>query len=659
MANSFYRLTAENTVEDFSGRVVHHAASGFYYTAYRDGDRFVQEEYRLGSGGTKTHRLVREMTYVVGSGSAARTYLAEVSGRLFELPLTWYTQARGGAGRWDMSPGYEVVNSRFDRTIPARCMACHNGNSVPVDHVPGKFAELDNGIGCEQCHGPGSVHIEARLEDPEPSGGDPDWQDPTIVNPADLELERRLDVCQQCHLHGSVSLLREGEAAYSYRPGEPLQAHRALFATVEDANAFSVISHADRMKASACFLESQATPAAMDCVTCHNPHEGFREAGPDYFNQTCRSCHATEPLQAAMPTPELVAQHSIEANCFACHMPKVEAVDAPHSSFTDHWIRVVKDGDAEAFEGEQVAERGLLQAYFRRDQMPDESIYEAMAYVVLARQEGDLEALGESAIRLQSALAASPTMGEAQYLHGFALLEQNRPQDAIPSLERAVELGPAIPERLNALAQAYEAAQRNPADAERLYRQALEVQPALADVRVNLGRLLQAQGRIAEAEEAYRTALAEHPWLPQVHYNLGTLQLQQGQAEAAVASLREAITLDPNHGDALTNLGVYHAMQNDAREARRFFERAVQAEPRNANALANLGTFYVQTEQWGRAERTLTRAIEAEPTHADALANLALAYFQQGRSAEARTFAQRALTVRPGHPLAQQLLGAL
>ncbi|MEM8598552.1 MAG: tetratricopeptide repeat protein [Bacteroidota bacterium] len=655
MANSFYRLTAENAVEDFGGRVVHHPESGFYYVAYRDGDRFVQEEYRLDERGAKTHRLVRDMVYVVGSGSAARTYLTEVNGRLFELPLTWYTQAE----RWDFSPGYEVINSRFDRTIPARCMACHNGNSVPVDHVPGKFAELDNGIGCEQCHGPGSVHIEARLEDSEPSGGDPDWQDPTIVNPAHLDLERRLDVCQQCHLHGSVSMLREGEAAYSYRPGEPLQAHRALFATVEDANAFSVISHADRMKASACFLESQATPAAMDCVTCHNPHEGFREAGPDYFNQTCRSCHAVEPLQAAMPTPELTAQHSAEANCFGCHMPKVEAVDAPHSSFTDHWIRVVEDENAAAFEGEQVAERGLLQAYFRRDRAADASIYEAMAYVVLARQDGDGEALGESTARLQGALATSPAVGEAQYLHGFALLLQNRPNDAIPSLERAVELGPEIPERLNALAQAYEAMDRRLGEAERLYRRALDIQPALADVRVNLGRLLQSQGRTAEAEEAYRAALTEHPWLPQAHYNLGTLQLQQGQADAAVASLREAITLDPDHGDALTNLGVYHAMQNDARQALRFFERAVQAEPRNANALANLGTFYVQTEQWSRAERTLIRAIEADPMHADALANLALAHFQQGRMTEARTYAQRALAVRPDHPLAQQLISAL
>jgi hypothetical protein len=35
--------------------------------------------------------------------------------------------------------------------------------------------------------------------------------DNTIVNPARLPLARRLDVCEQCHVHTAVSVLREGE----------------------------------------------------------------------------------------------------------------------------------------------------------------------------------------------------------------------------------------------------------------------------------------------------------------------------------------------------------------------------------------------------------------------------------------------------------------
>ena len=121
-------------------------------------------------------------------------------------------------------------------------------------------------------------------------------------------------------------MIREGETATSYRPGRPLAAHRAIFAVAStNPNEISVISQADRLKASECFNQSPA----MDCVTCHNPHEGFREKGPDYFNATCRTCHEPGALQSAMPTAELKTQHAPEANCFSCHMPKVVAKDAP------------------------------------------------------------------------------------------------------------------------------------------------------------------------------------------------------------------------------------------------------------------------------------------------------------------------------------------
>src|SRR6056297_23228 len=202
MAQSLYTLTPENAVEGFGGdRVLRHEASGFYYTVYERDGAYFQEEYRLSAAGEKTHQLVRQMDLVVGSGTAARTYLTREEDHHYELPLTWYTQE----SRWDFSPGYRESNGRFDRAIPPRCMACHNGFSEPVPFVEGAYTELAGGIGCERCHGPGAAHVEARLEDPEPA----DSIDYTIINPAHLAIDRQLDVCQQCHLNGTVSILRE------------------------------------------------------------------------------------------------------------------------------------------------------------------------------------------------------------------------------------------------------------------------------------------------------------------------------------------------------------------------------------------------------------------------------------------------------------------
>ena len=299
MAQSLYPLTAENAVERYDGDVLRHEDSGFLYTAYERDGAFFQEEYRENAQGEKTHRLVRRMDFVVGSGTAARTYLTKEEERYYELPLTWYTQAE----RWDFSPGYRSSNGRFDRTIPTRCMACHNGFSEPVPFVEGAYTSIAEGIGCERCHGPGALHVEARLADPEPA----DSVDYTIVNPAHLTLDAQLDVCQQCHLNGTVSILREGEEPFGYRTSQPLAAHVAIF-DLDDKKpgTIGVISHADRMKQSACFIES----ASMNCTTCHNPHEGFRTSGPSYFNATCLECHASAPLQAEMPTEELREQHA-------------------------------------------------------------------------------------------------------------------------------------------------------------------------------------------------------------------------------------------------------------------------------------------------------------------------------------------------------------
>lgn len=594
MANAFYRLTPENVVEDWSGGRVAHAASGYLYEARREGDRFVQVEYRLGPDGSRTHELVRSVDYVVGSGSAARTYLTDSNGRLYELPLTWYTQPTPEApdGHWGLSPGYEEGNARFSRTVPERCMACHNGPSEAVPFAGDKYAALASGIACEQCHGPGALHVEARTEAPEA----PDSVDVTIVNPKWLSLDLRLDVCQQCHLSGEVSVLRDGETATSFRPGRPLSAHRAVFGMAsDDPNRISVISHADRMKESACFTES----GAMDCVTCHDPHNAV--PSESRFSATCRSCHDADDLQATMPTAELRAQHTDAAPCVSCHMPKVTAVDVPHASFTDHKVRVV--GRDDRVTGVE-SDADELVPYFPED-APD-GLYASMAYVVLGRQTSRAAATRRGTDRLAQLLADRPEHGEAQFLLGFARLQSGDARGAIGPLEAAVGIE-ANPERLNALAQAYEASGRA-ADAERRYLEALAIQPAAARIRTNLGRLREGQGRLDEAVADYRAAVAEEPWLAQAHTLLGGALARGGDGAGAVASLREAVTLEPLQSDALTNLGVLLAQAGDTGAAGAYLQRAVAADARNANAHANLALFLVNE---GRAEEAYAAARQA------------------------------------------------
>ncbi len=669
MANSVYPVSSERAVEDFPGGPIHDERQDLYYRVYRDGERFFQEEYRLDDDGEKIHSLVREMELVVGSGTAARTYLTEEQNRYYELPLTWYTQEE----RWAFSPGYDVANQRFDRTIPDRCMTCHNNYPEPVPFASGMYLEVPHGIGCERCHGPGSLHVDERLASPEPS----DSIDETIVNPAHLSLERRLDVCQQCHLNTTVSILREGRTAYDFRPSQPLSDYMALFAATEDDDQLDVISHADRMQQSPCFIETQSWESPMDCVTCHDPHEGFRAAGPSYFNETCQSCHATEALVEELPTQEARAVHTESANCFSCHMPKYEGT--PHASFTDHFIRVVEEipdppggldeaaaarsrggpatGAAERGGGERAPARTVaLEPYFD-DHGEDVDVYRGMAYVVYGRQRGDSTAMRRGVELLRN--YADEQHGEALYLLGFAHLQLGEVDEAIRALEQALLGDAGIPERLNSLAQAYEADGRAASSIERLYARAVDIQPAVSEIRVNYGRFLESQRRLEDAIAQYRTAIDWEPWLETSHYNLGTALLQSGDFEAAEASLRRSIELDPNYGEALSNLGLLLASRDRVDEARTYFQRAVEAEPENPVALGNLGAFNLNAGNLDDAVALLSRAVEADPAYVDGLANLALAFFRLEQYERARTYAERVLRLDPQNQLARQILDAI
>lgn len=660
MANAYYRLTAENLVEDFAAEAIRHPVSGWYYQPIRTDSGFFQVEFRVNAIGERTHQLMRSMDFVVGSGTAARTYISDVEGRLFQLPLTWYTQSES----WDFSPGYDVQNKRFDRAIPDRCMACHNAYPESVPFVPGKYADVPEGIGCERCHGPGSIHADERLVDEKA----PDSIDYTIVNPTDLQLDRQLDVCQQCHLQTTVSLLRDGKGPFEFRPGLPLREFVSLYYTEpeeEDAETIDVISHSDRMQRSACFVGSLDTSQPMTCTTCHDPHQGFRSVGESYFDAACTSCHPSDALLARFDEgSDARATHEVGTTCSGCHMPKVQASDVTHASFTDHWVRVVRDeGDGESQRRiVPVASHALeLHPYFPQDaDRGDEQVYRGMAYVVQGKQRADSTSLARGRSLLRRELSSRRgSFAEAWALLGWVEMATGDARAAIDPIEESLRVEPGVPERLNALAQALEAVGGDVVRVESLYREALEVQPAAADIRINFGRFLESNSRLEEALAQYRDAARESPTFATAFYNLGTAHLRQGDNRAARVALEEAVRLKPDYSEALGNLGLLHASVERTEMARDMFEAALEAAPRSAVANANLATYYLGQERAAQAVPLFEAAVALAPEYIQARLNLAVAYFQVNQPGRARAQAEAVLRLEPSNRRAAEIIRAL
>ena len=539
MSQTFHQWTAAARVEKPLAAPVVHDATGFSYSVEDEGGRLYQTEFLTAPDGKRLHELKRRMDYVTGSGNVARTYFTEENGRLFQLPLTWYTEHG-----WDFSPGYRVSNARFDRVMPDRCIACHSSYPKALPFAEGKYAEVRPGIGCERCHGPGALHVKERTAGVKADSA----YDNTIVNPARLPLARRMDVCEQCHVHTAVSVLREGKDEFSYLPSQPLRDQWAFF---KQAGSIDIVSHADRLRQSACFLATRTMARPLECATCHDPHQPPPMAGSRSL--VCQTCHRPDSLAKRLTGSASLADHAPDADCVSCHMPKVGERGVPHGTFTDHWIRVVNRGAPPP----TVARTGNspIEPFFDRDKAgPEAGIYQGMGGIVYATLATNTGALATAAATLDKALGADTTRGEAHFLLGVAYTQLGKTAEAIRALERAVRIDSGRPDRLRALAQAYERAGRDPATIDHLYQRALSLQPALAWVRADYADYLQGHGRRDEAITAYRAALAEQPSLATGWFNLGAVLAESGQSRPSAEAFRRAVDLDPSMGEALSRL---------------------------------------------------------------------------------------------------------
>ena len=114
---------------------------------------------------------------------------------------------------------------------------------------------------------------------------------------------------------------------------------------------------------------------------------------------------------------------------------------------------------------------------------------------------------------LLEALERGPERPEARYNLGVFLTRYGRPGEALPHLERAVELRPNMAPAWLYLGEVQVELDR-PDDAVRSYRRALALEPAFGRAYLALGRLLMGQDRRAEALRLWRHG-AEHAQEPQ------------------------------------------------------------------------------------------------------------------------------------------------
>jgi hypothetical protein len=265
---------------------------------------------------------------VMGSGKIGRTFLHWQGGRLYELPMTWYSELTG----WVNSPGYRDGVADFARPIVPECVQCH---ATWISHQQGTLNsyhrdEMILGISCERCHGPGRSHLQAMTAGNDASA-------PEMTRIADLPRDRQVEVCSQCHA-GSPHLLK---SPFEYRPGEEL----SKYLRIDDADSAQEggvhsANQQKRLAKSQCYQKS----SAMTCTNCHDPHRPRLASAADYAAR-CVTCHKRDDCGEVR-----LGGNDAEHRCIECHMPVSEDKKMSmqlgdrlfHPPMRDHWIRVTK-----------------------------------------------------------------------------------------------------------------------------------------------------------------------------------------------------------------------------------------------------------------------------------------------------------------------------
>ena len=438
----------------------------------------------------------QRLDYFLGSGHLGVTYLYTIHGYLLESPVAYYAKKA-----YDMKPGLESLR-RLPEPLPMSpgCMRCHMSGVRREDagtnnHFQG-LPFLHGGITCESCHGETREHVESLGRAP-------------VVDPMKLSAERRDSVCIACHLEGDTRVEHAGRSLIDFKPGERIEDYVTYF-TYADANTTRRgVSEIEQLSLSKC---KRSSGDRMSCMSCHDVHASpAPEERALFYRKKCLACHNQ---------PQFAATHHPESNdCTGCHMPANKADNIPHVAWTDHRIRQ-RPEQLEGLQEEGVPSAGNLTSFLPQEESKRDL---ALAYYNLASGEKPSEA-GRAWSMLQEVNATNP--------HDVAVLTG-----------------------LGVLA----AGKGTPAQAEKYYREALNLNPLNLIAANNLGALLARSGQLEAAVSLWRSTFSRNEDIESLGINLALAQCRLGAKAESEQVLERVLVYSPDSAPAKRRL---HAMES-------------------------------------------------------------------------------------------------
>jgi len=150
-------------------------------------------------------------------------------------------------------------------------------------------------------------------------------------------------------------------------------------------------------------------------------------------------------------------------------------------------------------------------------------------------------------------------------------------------------------------------------DAERAYRQVLDIAPNQPDALNLLGVLAAEAGLHDLAIDLMRKALMTRPKDPNILNNLGHAESEMRRYEEARDHLERAVALKPDFDEAKYNLGRVLRSLGETEMALRLWQEVWEADDRVHAALVGITNIYGDRGEFDKAEETARKVIERLP----------------------------------------------
>ncbi|HEX6736193.1 MAG TPA: XrtA/PEP-CTERM system TPR-repeat protein PrsT [Azonexus sp.] len=262
-------------------------------------------------------------------------------------------------------------------------------------------------------------------------------------------------------------------------------------------------------------------------------------------------------------------------------------------------------------------------------------------------------------IQFKNALQANPSLGEARFLLGSALLDGGDPAGAEVELRKALDLKYASDQVVPLLAKALLAAGQAKKLTDEWGKTELPNGEAQASLKTSLSQAFAAQGKRDLAQSELAAALAAKPDYGPAQLASARIKAGAGDLDGAGAIVDSVLAANAKDHEALLLSGSLKAAKGDPNGAVERYRQAVAAKPDFLLAHSAAVTTLFQQGKAEEAGKQLEALKKVAPSHPQTLYLDAQAAYQRKDFKAARDIAQQLLKLVPNNPNTLQLAGAI